>query len=471
MLRDCLQANSFQDGSALIIATYHHACGNTVDGTRSFFHSINATFEDAAMCAILTNTTHLAHEEAIKEVQIDLGSYRPDAPGDEGTGQLKRRDMAPRQDSTVDLTQDISAAEYFFNIVLDPSQITTGPDPNQPIDESGNLEKRLFWPLNVVVDAVVYVAKKVVQVFEFGAQQVESLFNKIKEGAVAVGDFISEGFHHEFTPSYQNKWPFEVGSLDTTATSVTKPSTALFGLGEGLSLGDFGGDVTIQCIGCGATGALGVDMSIGFSIADGLKSGHLQLNSDPLSIGLQFGITVDVVASHTFSSQIFSAPLSPLGIPNIIVLGPEVSMNAALNVALTGSAQILIGGLLQVEAGDFTFDLTNGANNGFHGFTPTFTPVAMANGSITATVDLGLPLNLEFGIDIFNGKLKQTVALVEHPSIYGSVSASTNGDCQGLDFSVGLSNRIYVGFPSTVKNWGSYELRTDKLPYPLGCVE
>lgn len=312
----------------------------------------------------------------------------------------------------------------------------------------------------------------------------EDLYNNLKKGVQRIGQYVKEGFHHEFTPEYEDSFVIAVGKLDQTSQAVGKPSTAIFGLGEGLSLGNFGADFSIQCIGCRVQGRMHVDVHIAFSIADGLKSGTINVDLDPTKVVVQFGMTLDVKASgekggplkeFKLKEQVFASALSALGIPNIFFLGPGFSVNVALNLALEGSAQILLGGTLDIAAGSYYYDLLNSSMNGYDGLEPTFDPVAKANGSLTLTADLGLPVKLEFGINLFKGKFQQTAAFVEHPSVYGSVTvANNNPDCNGFDFKVGLKNRIYLAFPSSITALDNilptYEFKTNDFPYPLGCL-
>ena len=93
-----------------------------------------------------------------------------------------------------------------------------------------------------------------------------------------------------------------------------------------------------------------------------------------------------------------------------------MSLSTALNQAIDGSAQVLIGGTLTVAKGSTTLDIINPSRNSFTSFSSSFVPIAKAQGSISITADLGLPLKLEFGLDVLNGLFEKSIALVDTPS-------------------------------------------------------
>lgn len=130
------------DDSNLIIGTYHAGCGNTMDGTRSFFMTNRFTFDAKAKCVGMP-IIELAHEEAMKDIDLTMGTYRPTNHGPLPGGiRPSRRNSHQIRTDTVDLTTDFSAAETFFNVVADDAGDPPGPDPNQPIATNGTIIQR-----------------------------------------------------------------------------------------------------------------------------------------------------------------------------------------------------------------------------------------------------------------------------------------------------------------------------------------
>ena len=91
------------------------------------------------------------------------------------------------------------------------------------------------------------------------------------------------------------------------------------------------------------------------------------------------------------------------------------------------------------------------------------------NGSLTATLALGLPVSIEVGLDLLNGKFKKSIGLVEKPLVYVSASAATGNKraCKGVEIRIGAKNQIYL----SVLDYYKYPI-TDHTIYEkgLGCI-
>ncbi len=90
-------------------------------------------------------------------------------------------------------------------------------------------------------------------------------------------------------------------------------------------------------------------------------------------------------------------------------------------------------------------------------------------GTLTVSAEVGLPVSIEVGLDVLNGKFKKTVGLTNKPSVYAAAALNLNLPvvCKGITLSMGFKNRIYV---SAIGMW-DYDIRTDILyERALGCV-
>ena len=81
-----------------------------------------------------------------------------------------------------------------------------------------------------------------------------------------------------------------------------------------------------------------------------------------------------------------------------------------------------------------------------------------------------MPIALEVGLDVLNGKFKKTVGLVDTPAIYISTKLSSNegSTCNnGIELRAGIKNKIHV---AALDLW-DYQIRDDVL-YEKGitCV-
>lgn len=93
-----------------------------------------------------------------------------------------------------------------------------------------------------------------------------------------------------------------------------------------------------------------------------------------------------------------------------------------------------------------------------YGFSPIVTPVFKASGEITATASLGIPIGINFGVNVLNGVFEEAVALVDTPAIQAVAEYSASFDseeggqsggdeCEGIHFYSNLVNSLELEVP------------------------
>ncbi|KAJ4158394.1 uncharacterized protein LMH87_008921 [Akanthomyces muscarius] len=306
--------------------------------------------------------------------------------------------------------------------------------------------------------------------FKQAVSLITSVGKIIVASAIVAAKLIAVPFGVPFDHSYHNDFRFTHNVVGEASNRPPK----IFGYEDGFNLAGTGGIFSIQCAKCGVHGDFSVDGRLAFSLKDGITDGRVSLtNNDPFTVDAVFGITLEVQYDKSvkgFDKQIAAVPLSPLTIPGILTLGPQLALSGALDLVLNGKAELLIGGSLVMNPGTAALSLVKKEDNKLDGFQTTFTPVAKFTGTLTAAVELGLPVTLEVGIDVLNGKFKKTVGLVNKPSVYASASVTNDPDAKcnnGVELRAGVKNRIYV---QALELW-DYDIRTDIL-YEKGiaCV-
>ena len=156
---------------------------------------------------------------------------------------------------------------------------------------------------------------------------------------------------------------------------------AIFGEDNGfiLTKGDENGiSYTVQCVKCGIQGDFTVDGRLAFSIKDGVTEGRISLNNNKkFALDAIFGITAEISKDKSiegFKKQLAAVPLTPLAIPGIIVLGPQIAIGTELELSLKGKADLLIGGSLTIDTGVAALDVKKRENNKLTGFEVNFEP-------------------------------------------------------------------------------------------------
>ena len=217
-----------------------------------------------------------------------------------------------------------------------------------------------------------------------------------------------------------------------------------------------------------------IDGEVAFSIVNGVTTARLLIeNHDDLTVDAIFGITLEVQYDKTiegFKKQIAAVPVSPFTIPGIITLGPQVSITGTMDLVLNGKAELLVGGSFKLTKGTMILDAIDKDSNELDGLVASFTPVFQFTGTITASIEFGLPVAFEVGLDVLNGKWKATVGAVEKPIIYASATVTNDksAPCQdGVQLRAGVKNRLYF---SALEKW-DYDVRTDIIyERGIGCL-
>ncbi|KAJ5278653.1 hypothetical protein N7478_004025 [Penicillium angulare] len=526
--------NSWGPLDSFNLATYHAGCGDESSGKRSYFHASSLSVNSDSMCVVM-DATRVGESDALDSGVVSWGTYvdpnnrrRTPVKGHVRVNRPSEYDEKPRNGTmprvmgtgsmnrTMDVAYDPWALEYFFNnshmdtsnmgAKIDTMNFEQMDDPGIPKPPK-NMTKRLSTnsrherahrSMNEVSKRnATHLARRGILADVWDGlrdlgRRIENFFKSSFSFILQVGDFLIQvaiisaklllvPFGVPFDHSYHNDiYVHEY----LNSYGLDKPP-AIFGLKNGytlLSHKDDDGKWIVQCAKCGIHVNMNIDGRLAFSIKNGITEGTIQLtNVDPLKLDAQFGLTAESSVSKTRTKhlkrkgkEIKNIPLSPLTIPGIITLGPQVSVGVALGVEAAGKVELLVGGTISLSKGYARASVTQG-KNGVEGLEPSFDPIFRAAGEFTLTGDLGIPMALEVGLDVLEGKFKKTVGLVNTPSVYVKATASldTKGESSGkscpngVSLSVGARNRVHVaGFDI----WEEELLSIPLFEKSVGCV-
>ncbi|EME48461.1 hypothetical protein DOTSEDRAFT_76094 [Dothistroma septosporum NZE10] len=234
--------------------------------------------------------------------------------------------------------------------------------------------------------------------------------------------------------------------------------------------------IQLWCVDCKITGDIEVTGQATFTLPFGITGLAVKLQG---TLTANMGLGLDAFASYTadaFDIRIFEVGVEGLSIPEIIAVGPYLTLdiNAELKVETVG--QFLAGAELHWEALGFTLDFLFPILSKGHGFAPQVTPKFKASGNVTATASLGIPLALNIGVDILDGTFTEAIALIDRPAIeavaeYGALGTPVYADgmdpCEGILYYSDLVNEVTLEFFGQSKyDLGSWH--SDK--FLKGCV-
>lgn len=207
-------------------------------------------------------------------------------------------------------------------------------------------------------------------------------------------------------------------------------------------------------------GSLNVGGSLTFRLIEGVSAATMSVNGN---LKASLGIALDAFAEYTAtlgSKRIVAEGLPGFSIPNIITIGPEITLDILATVTVSADGQLFAGGSLNMPSFSSYVDFLHNSNSHSSGWTPQYTWNVGAYGTVSAEATLGVPFGLALGVDILSGKYELQAAVVDTPEINvvasytGSIDIGTgtcstsvgaNG-CQGISWYIQLANRVDLQF-------------------------
>lgn len=253
-----------------------------------------------------------------------------------------------------------------------------------------------------------------------------------------------------------------------------------------------GGSIFVTCHKCGTKGDFTFDGKLAFSISDGLTKAQVSLvNSKPFVIEAIFGLktqgralpTGKEVTNNkgkkstkgfraTISKALPAIPLTPLYIPGLLTVGPQLVVEPGVSVYIDATANIKTGPKFTVAPGNLTLDAKNPGVNVAYGWEPEFNWVFEIDGNVVATADLALQIGIEVALDVLTGTFKTAAGIYTAPSVYFTAEYSKNQgkECDGgVELRLGAKNRVYSSVFG-LREYEFKELGTVFADKGLGCI-
>ncbi|KAI4724435.1 hypothetical protein E4T49_07826 [Aureobasidium sp. EXF-10728] len=344
-----------------------------------------------------------------------------------------------------------SIAEFLPDAPVSSTDLANAEDSAPLSQRSVALDKRWGWnPFRAIADAVVSVAKTVVQVATAPVRLVAEGIRNIP----VVGDFIAK--QTELDPSISGSKDFNFGP-DANAESPWGKAAEIYTKSKTSDSGS--ADVTIYCVDCGVKGHVAMAGQAKFNILDGLHGLTADLSAN-LEAGVNIGLVAHAQYSDTKTKALIRAPLPEVGVAvkGVFSAGVYLSVDAVSTVDVQAEGEALVGVVMTIPNFQATlnlFDQDGAGKSGVSGLTPTFQKRFEASGKVAASVRLALPIAINCGFEIPALSLKRAISLIEQPSLYGNltVAASTanvapaSDTCNnGIEYFANLQNDVNFDF-------------------------
>ena len=204
-----------------------------------------------------------------------------------------------------------------------------------------------------------------------------------------------------------------------------------------------GSEVDLICVNCGTQGSMTLTGTVDWTVADGIQSANVSVNGG-MSVTLEVGVDAKGISKSIpiGNMNIAQIPLASIDVPDIMTIGPQLDISASASVAISATGSMLVGATLNWPSVSASLVLEGTGTSGGSGWSPSLSPVSNIAGSISATLDLDLPVELGIGVNLLDGKYQKTIGIIDTPGLQLTSGVSTAAPCQGVDLSAGVVNNV-----------------------------
>ncbi|ORY77045.1 hypothetical protein BCR37DRAFT_395126 [Protomyces lactucae-debilis] len=236
-------------------------------------------------------------------------------------------------------------------------------------------------------------------------------------------------------------------------------------------------DLSAWCVDCSTSGSVSISGRLAANLIDGFTQAYISLNGS-IAAEVNLGIDAKGPLTKTYKKQ-----LAEIGVPGLSVqpfyrVGPALVFEVEADLGLELQSQFLAGARVEINNFEARVDALHSSKSFGRNVSPVLTKRFEAKGQVKGSVDIGLPVSIAFGIDVFSGKFKRDIALVDQPGVhwdaaialYASATEAprlvTINGCKGVDTNVNLFNKVYA-----VVGTINYPIFDFAVPVAESCFE
>ncbi|KAK6499167.1 hypothetical protein TWF481_011738 [Arthrobotrys musiformis] len=299
--------------------------------------------------------------------------------------------------------------------------VTPAPEIRGP-----SVSKRWGWnPWENITSAFKAVTSEVKQMAPVVSSVLSRGASSIEDGVKAVSTDAANVVN-DFT-TYTKKLDFPSFKIKADVDDDITPWNNL----RGKLLVDNVAGVTLYCVNCGAEGTAHFSASITFSLLRGIQAGSIDFEGNikaRFSVGIVNNNTnINVPWPGSLNYEVFNVGLPSLSIPNVLTIGPYISLDVVGTISMGATGLIRAGFELEIENPRFHADLKNISRSTAAGWVPKFKPIFGLDGNLTINAQLQTPISLNFGINIMKGKFETSLSVSEAPTVKLSLTNGFDG--------------------------------------------
>jgi hypothetical protein len=393
-----------------ILVSYFEGCGAHSSGERSYFAVGNFTSSNTTT-SITAYGYNLDTIDAADYLSIEFGVYTPPNSMPPNVANPYGFTQAPLGDGFDELLDDLigsvdinSTSSGAFATSLTTPDLEEVNDTEEETDEEAANDDFIFPDLNV------------------------TFVNATNSNATSKRTLKTPNIRR----GPQKRQTFDP-KVELSIEVPKDPKLEDSPFGKAIKIGEFSedagasGKMTVYCVDCGIKGNMNIkghleiDFKLAFIFQNPIMKAEINIDGG-LSAGLSLGFDAQVLFTKEIKKQIAVFPISPLAIPGIASIGPQITLDIKATLTLNATGQLLVGATLNMPKPTTTIDFKNDKNSKSSGWDPEFKPVFKASGKIAASAELGFPIGVGVGINVLNGIINVKAALVDEPSLKATIT-------------------------------------------------
>ncbi|KAJ9097591.1 hypothetical protein QFC21_004625 [Naganishia friedmannii] len=162
------------------------------------------------------------------------------------------------------------------------------------------------------------------------------------------------------------------------------------------------GTLDVYCVECGITGSADIHGALDYSILQlSITKAEIGLNGN-LKAKAALGLHAEGSFERNYNKNLYTYPIPRAGVKvgNLLTVGVIVSLDATADININAEVDVLTGMTLTIADFAANLDMVDHTKSSVRGFEPTYERQFTASGSVTASVGLGLPVEIGVGIEV-----------------------------------------------------------------------
>ena len=157
------------------------------------------------------------------------------------------------------------------------------------------------------------------------------------------------------------------------------------------------------------------------------------------------GLTFEGSANWKQKKQIAAVPGTPIYIPGIFTLGPQIALDVGVGASIAGSVTATVGAHINWNSIYTKINLKSISESQCSGWTPHIEPVFTLNAALKVEATVWIEPKIELALDVLNGKFKVAAGFSAQGSLGASAQVQLSTEEEASECPLGVEIGAFLG--------------------------